>query len=232
MADVLLQPRHRSPLEQRRRGAAPPRWSVALLGVVVGMLLPLVPATGAQAHAVLRSISPADGAQLTQAPTQVVLTFDEPVSTSFATVTVTDASGDSVVSGRTQVDGAKVTRALKGDLPSGKYSVAYRVVSDDGHPVSDKTTFTLALPASDTPTSDAPTSDAPTSSTSPSSTSAATPSRSTSPPTAAPGSAADATDSGSDGGVPVWVWVVVGIVVLAGVGGTAAARERRGRQGS
>jgi methionine-rich copper-binding protein CopC len=201
---------------------------VALLGVLLGMLTPLVAATGAQAHAVLRSISPADGAQLTQAPTQVVLTFDEPVSTSFATVTVTDASGDSVVSGRTQVDGAKVTRALKGDLPSGKYSVAYRVVSDDGHPVSDKTTFTLALPASDTPTSDAPTS-----STSPSTTSAARPTGSaTSPPTASPGSAAGATGSGSDGGVPVWVWVVVGIVVLAGVGGAGTALARRGRQGS
>ena len=228
MADVFTQPRHRPPREQRRRGVAPSRWSVALLGVLLGMLTPLVAATGAQAHAVLRSISPADGAQLTQAPTQVVLTFDEPVSTSFATVTVTDASGDSVVSGRTQVDGAKVTQALKGDLPSGKYSVAYRVVSDDGHPVSDKTTFTLALPASDTPTSDAPTS-----STSPSTTSAATATGSaTSPPTASPGSAADATGSGSDGGVPVWVWVVVGIVVLAGVGGAGTALARRGRQGS
>jgi copper resistance protein C len=225
---VFTQPHPRPPAEHRGGGAAPSRWSVALLGVLLGMLLPLAAATGAQAHAVLRSISPADGAQLTQAPTQVVLTFDEPVSTTFATVTVTDAAGDSVVSGRTKADGATVTQALKGDLPSGKYSVAYRVVSDDGHPVSGKTTFTLAVPASD-----APTSDAPTSSTSPSSSSAATPtSSSTSPPTAAPGSAADATGSSSDGGVPVWVWVVVGIVVLAGVGGAATAVARRGREDS
>jgi copper resistance protein C len=223
MADVFTHRPHRPTVEQRRRGAAPSRWAVALLGVLLGMFLPLLAATGAQAHAVLRSISPADGAQLTQAPTEVVLTFDEPVSTSFATVTVTDASGDSVVSGRTNVDGAKVTQALKVDLPSGKYSVAYRVVSDDGHPVSDKTTFTLALPASDTPPSDAPTS-----STSPSSASAATPTGSASPP----GSAADATGSSSDGGVPVWVWIAIGILVLTAIGGMAAAMARRGRQGS
>jgi methionine-rich copper-binding protein CopC len=228
MADVFTQPGSRPP-EQRRRGAAPPRWSVALLGVLLGMLVPLLAATGAQAHAVLRSISPADGAQLTQAPTQVVLTFDEPVSTSFATVTVTDASGASVASGRTKVDGAKVTQALDGDLTSGKYTVAYRVVSDDGHPVSDKTTFTLALPAADTPTSGGPTSSA-----SPSSTSAATPSSSSTSPATVPssGSATDATGSSSDGGVPVWVWIVVGIIVLAGVGGTAAALARRGPGGS
>jgi copper resistance protein C len=197
---------------------------VALLGLLVGMFLPLLAATGAQAHAVLRSISPADGAQLTQAPTQVVLTFDEPVSTSFATVTVTDASGGSVVSGRTKVDGAKVTQALKGDLQPGKYTVAYRVVSDDGHPVSDKTTFTLAMPAAGTPTATASASTPPAATPTSSSTSRAT--------AATSGSAADATRSGSDGGVPVWVWVVVGILVLAGVGGTAAALGRRGGQGS
>jgi len=224
MGDVFTQPRHRPPLEQRRRTAAPSGVWVAVLGVLVGMLLPLLAATGAQAHAVLRSISPADGAQLTQAPTQVVLTFDEAVSTSFATVTVTDASGHSVVSGRTQVDDAKVTQALKGDLQSGKYTVAYRVVSDDGHPVSDKTTFTLALPAADTPTSTASASTPP----------AVTPTGSTTSPATVPssGSAADATRSASDGGVPVWVWVVVGILVLAGVGGTAAALGRRGQRGS
>src|SRR6185312_11224175 len=100
MGVVFTAPQHRRPVEQRRRdreqghrsmeqgrrrGAASRVWAT-LAALLLGLLVPLLTATGAQAHAVLRSISPTNGAQLTKAPTQVVLTFDEAVSTSFATV--------------------------------------------------------------------------------------------------------------------------------------------------
>jgi methionine-rich copper-binding protein CopC len=206
-----------SPRSRRRARAVV--W-VAVAGALLGLLASLLTATSAEAHARLVSQSPADGARLSKAPTQVVLTFDEPVSTSFATVAVTDSSGDSVVSGRPRVQGATVTQALEGGLASGKYTVAFRVVSDDGHPVSDKTTFTLVLPASQSPTSSA------SASSSPSSAPTAT---SVTPVT--PGSDATARGSGSDSGWPLWVWVALAIVVLAAVGGTAvtlAGRRRRG----
>jgi methionine-rich copper-binding protein CopC len=119
----------------------------AVLGLVLGVLSSLALAAGAEAHAALRSITPADGARLTRAPTAVVLTFDEPIGKTFATVTVTDGAGASVGVGRAVVNGAVVSQRLGAGLTSGTYSVAFRVVSDDGHPVSDRTTFTLALPA-------------------------------------------------------------------------------------
>jgi copper resistance protein C len=130
---------------RRRRLVRITVWA-AILGLLLGVLSSLALAVGADAHASLRSVSPADGARLTQAPTQVVLTFDEPVSTSFVTVTVTNAAGDSVSAGRAAVTDAVVTQRLTAGLASGTYTVAFRVVSDDGHPVSDRTTFTLALP--------------------------------------------------------------------------------------
>ena len=193
--------------------------AMVVVAVLLGACAAVLTATGAQAHAALTSITPADGARLTKAPTQVVLTFDEPVSTSFAVVAVTDGSGRSVVAGRARVDGATVTQPLKADLGSGAYTVAYRVVSDDGHPVSDKTTFTLALPASQSPTSVASATAVPTAT-------PAAPSQSTTS-----GSATATRGSGSGGGGPAWVWVALAVVVLAAVGGPPVAQAGRRRQG-
>ena len=137
------------PMKTRRRtrlvtGAL---WA-SVIGLLLGVLGSLALATSADAHAALRSVTPADGAQLGQPPTEVVLTFDEAVSTSFATVTVTDEGGASVSQGRATVDGAVVRQALAAPLAPGRYTVAFRVVSDDGHPVSDATSFTVLPGAS------------------------------------------------------------------------------------
>jgi methionine-rich copper-binding protein CopC len=105
----------------------------------------VISAAPASAHAALVKITPAAGAQLTAAPTQVVLEFDEPVSTAFATVVVTNATGVSVAQGKATVLGAKVTQALGPNMASGAYRVAFQVTSDDGHPVTGESAFTLTL---------------------------------------------------------------------------------------
>ena len=80
---------------------------VAIIGLLLGVLSSLVMATSADAHAVLRSITPKDGATLTAVPTKVVLTFNEPIGTSFATVSVAGPDG-SVSEGKAVVDGSTV----------------------------------------------------------------------------------------------------------------------------
>jgi methionine-rich copper-binding protein CopC len=111
----------------------------------------VISAAPASAHAVLVGITPAANAQLTTAPTKVVVEFDEPVSTNFATVVVTSAAGVSVAKGKAAVLGAKVTQAIGPDLASGAYRIAYQVTSDDGHPVSGESRFTLKLGSSASP---------------------------------------------------------------------------------
>ena len=96
----------------------------------------VISAAPASAHAVLVKITPTANAQLTTAPTQVVVEFNQPVSTNFARVVVTTAAGVDVAQGKATVLGAKVTQALIPDLTSGHYRVAFGVTSNDGHPVT------------------------------------------------------------------------------------------------
>ena len=105
----------------------------------------VISAAPASAHAALVKITPTANAQLTTAPMQVVVEFNEPVSTNFATVAVTTAAGVTVSSGKPTVLGGKVTQALSPDLASGEYRVAYQVTSDDSHPVTGESKFTLTL---------------------------------------------------------------------------------------
>ena len=115
------------------------------------MVTSVVTATSASAHAELVKITPDADAGLTTAPKDVVLEFSEPVNTSFTTVVVTSAAGVSVTSGKPSVVGAKVTQALVPRMAAGAYRVAFRVVSNDGHPVAGESRFTLTLAPTTSP---------------------------------------------------------------------------------
>lgn len=130
-------------LALRRLGAAAAALAAALLSVVVT-------AAPASAHATLLRISPADGSVLHTVPSTVTLTFDEAVSPTFSNLLVFDPTGSNVATGPAVVHGTTVSVGLPTSVPSGIYRIAYRVVSDDGHPVSGSATFTLALPAAAT----------------------------------------------------------------------------------
>lgn len=95
----------------------------------------------AVAHASLVRTSPADGSSLAKAPTRVVLTFDESLG-SQADIVVSDIDGRRVDRGPVSVVDNTVSKRVAIAEP-GLYDVAFRVVSDDGHPEADRTTFTV-----------------------------------------------------------------------------------------
>jgi methionine-rich copper-binding protein CopC len=141
-----------SPLFARRPSAIILAAGMALsFALGASLVSSVISAAPASAHAALVKITPDADAQLSTAPTEVMLEFDEPVSATFATVLVTTTGGVSVARGKATVLGAKVTQALSPDLASGLYRVAYRVVSNDGHPVSGESRFTLALTSGTSP---------------------------------------------------------------------------------
>lgn len=114
-----------------------------LLAVLAATALVIVAALPALAHASLVRSSPESGSTLTAAPPEVALTFNEEINPQFATVTV--KAGDSTAStGDPDVQGTTVYQPLDPEMTAGTYTVAYRVTSADGHPVSGSFDFTYA----------------------------------------------------------------------------------------
>ena len=117
-----------------RRGVAT---TLLALTMLVGWAAP------ASAHAIFVSMSPGDGSVVQQAPSQVVVTFNEPIQDIGTVLVVHSPSGGSVTSGSPVVLDNTVTQQLQPLSEPGTYSVAYRVTSTDGHPVSKELTFSF-----------------------------------------------------------------------------------------
>ena len=106
----------------------------------------------AAAHSVVTSSNPANGSSVAVGPDQVTITFNEPLQSSFATLTVVGPDGNLWSKGDPTVAGPHGQRRRSVTLgPTGEYTIAYRVTSADGHPVSGTRTFTLTEQGSGTP---------------------------------------------------------------------------------
>jgi hypothetical protein len=159
-------------------------WTGVLFATAAIVLTPLP----AQAHAALISSSPADGDVVASVPTEVVFTFDDALG-SPAFVSVVGPDGSNIADGDAVIDGATVTQAVRLFPQQGKYTASYRVVSDDGHPVTGTIRFTVD------------------------------PAHATSSPSSTPAGATCSGDGCPQAGSSVWdresTWVVVALVALA-----------------
>lgn len=99
-------------------------------------------ASAASAHAELESTDPADGSTVATAPAQVTLTFGEELVPETVALAVNGPNG-TVAIDDPAVDGAVVTLPWPAAADAGEYAVAYRVVSQDGHPVEGTFAFTI-----------------------------------------------------------------------------------------
>jgi len=106
----------------------------------------LLTAVPASAHAQLVASDPKDGAMLDEAPAEAVLEFSERIDAPSTQIAVTDATGAVVPTGAFAVDGVNLTIPLALPAP-GPYTIAYRIVSVDGHRVDGSIAFTSAKAA-------------------------------------------------------------------------------------
>ncbi|WP_188193017.1 copper resistance CopC family protein [Nonomuraea sp. SYSU D8015] len=202
------------------------RSPLAALTAILAALLVLGTAAPALAHDALKSSSPAKGAEV-DALDEVRLEFTNKVRMPFVIVR---GPGDAQVqSGKPELDGAVVRQAVKGPLPDGKYTIAYRVVSSDGHPIEGEIPFRVkgaeTPPASPSPESPSPEA---------SQSAAASPSPEASAPASAPSAPAgqtsleaDEVSSAQDVSFPVWLIVVIGALVGIGIGFLLSARRSK-----
>lgn len=116
------------------------------------MLLLCLLAAPASGHALIRSTEPAADAVVAEAPRRVVLRFTEPVEAAFGAIRVYDTAGSRVDDGRAahvKGDPSAVAVGLSGGLRDGTYTVSWRVVSADGHPVGEAFLFHVGAPGAD-----------------------------------------------------------------------------------
>lgn len=191
----------------------------------LALLLTALVAGPAAAHNTLRSSDPADGATVPTAPAQVTLTFDQAALELGTQVVVTGPDGAVVSDGAVQLVDVSVVQPLVATRPAGAYTVAWRVTSADGHPLSGTFAFTAAQAVGVAPSED-PTAEA-TSTPTPAPTDAATPGVDT-PDAAAP--APPATTAGPVTGGPLtqdatpgWVWAAIGAGAFAALAGGLVA---------
>src|ERR687896_2423262 len=112
---------------------------------LVIVILFLVAPTSSWAHAYLVKSSPARRAVLSNAPSRVVLWFNERLEAQFSQLSVWNREGEQVDSGDTQVgpDDPKKLSVGVPPLPAGAYSVKFRVLSVDGHVVEAEFPFSV-----------------------------------------------------------------------------------------
>ncbi|MET0521156.1 MAG: copper resistance CopC family protein, partial [Jiangellaceae bacterium] len=171
----------------RRRLSAPVGRVLLALAAVLAVLLPGAPAW---AHNSLVDAQPAKNATLAKAPATVRLSFLQKLNPEFTTIKVTDAAQREVPADPPEVANKVATLTFTTPPENGAYTVAYQVVSTDGHTVKGSYKFTVDDPSAAT-SSPAP--------------------ATTSPTAAAPVAEPAAEESSSGTG---WIWIVV-LAVLA-----------------
>ena len=113
-----------------------------LLLIAITAALLVVPAA-ASGHAALVSTSPAIGTIVEQTPTSVALTFNEGINDVGARVKVIGSDGKRYDDGTPTAKGRILKQTLKPDLPEGTSTVAWSVISDDGHRIASAFTFSV-----------------------------------------------------------------------------------------
>jgi len=118
------------------------RFRVVAVGFVA-MLATLLGAGTAAAHSTVIGSTPDNGAQIATAPERVSLQFNEALQEKFASLTVVGPDGNLWSKGDPTIQGDTASVPLEGLGPVGEYTIAFRVTSADGHPVSGTRVFTL-----------------------------------------------------------------------------------------
>ena len=122
------------------------KFTSSLLTILIATSLALIP-SWAEAHGQFVSSNPKAGSTLSKMPKLVWVELDGDLitiadkQTNF--LTVKNSKGRELSDGKAFVSGTRVGVNIKDRSATGKIKVSWRVVSEDGHPVSSFLTFTV-----------------------------------------------------------------------------------------
>jgi methionine-rich copper-binding protein CopC len=122
-----------------------------LLSVVLGSFVFAAAVLGlagpAAAHDAAESSTPAGGATVAAPPEQVSVTFSNNPLGIGSSFSIKDASGAEWADGPVNIVDNVASQKLKAGGPAGQYTVVWRVVSSDSHPIEGTFTFTASSAA-------------------------------------------------------------------------------------
>jgi copper transport protein len=127
------------------------RRRAAIIGLLAALAV-LLAQSPAAAHAALLRSSPGAGTTVPEAPSEVVLTFSEPISPVNDKIRIIGPDGERADRGTPSADGPTLRIQLRDNAPRGTYLVSYRVISADSHPVPGGFTFSVGAPSATAPT--------------------------------------------------------------------------------
>lgn len=110
----------------------------SLFGIIP--LLLLLASGEASAHAFLDHAEPRVGNKVATPPREVTLWFTQKLEPAFSTVTVTNAAGQRIDTGKARVSGDQMSVSLRAG-GTGTYHVNWRVLSVDTHTTTGNFTF-------------------------------------------------------------------------------------------
>jgi len=114
---------------------------LALVGAFVALVFTAPHASG---HAIVRATTPEIDEVVEDSPAEVVMEFNEPIEINFGAIRVFDTHAKRVDRGAARYlpdrnDAAQVS--LEPNLPEGTYTVAWSIISADGHPIEEAFVF-------------------------------------------------------------------------------------------
>lgn len=116
-----------------------------LLAFITVIITALAGAPTANAHASIVATVPKANSTIKTLPPFIYIEFDGNLldfAEGINSLQVTDTKGKRVDTNRSLVGGARLSTSLKSGVKKGRYKVSYRIVSEDGHPVSGAFFFT------------------------------------------------------------------------------------------
>ena len=201
--------------------------------LTLGLLLVLVFPTATWAHSKLESSTPAADAKITESVKEVNLSFNENIDENLSTLKVKNAQGEAVEVSEVKVNQNTMSGTLAAPLPSGSYTVEWKIVGGDGHPVDGTYAFEVDAPEAEAaPETPADTEETPADT-------GNTPDETAPADDTAAGNAdqtADtnqqaentpANDTSEGNGSTVWIVIIVIVAVVAGYFGIKASRKRK-----
>lgn len=109
--------------------------------IALALLLLMLTTGAAEAHAMLDHAEPRVGNRVAVPPRAVTLWFSQKLEPSFSTLTVTNAAGQRVDTGKVHVTGNQMSVPLKPGGSNGTYHVSWHVLSVDTHTTDGNFTF-------------------------------------------------------------------------------------------